>query len=259
MASTQPATSLTKELPPPDQWERAAIKVAQARVEARQVRFTAKMETGKDGSLDHLGPDHSDAPGWAAQLRDAFGSTGRDFPIAQLNHLLKLVKASTGTYDQPKLNALLAAVDAVKPEDEIQAMLAVQLVACHEAAMLVVKRIMTAEQIPQVDCAGNLAVKLMRTYTMQVEALSKLKRGGEQTVRVVHVHAGAQAVVGNVTHGGGGTLESEGQSHEPCFATAKRAALSRTIEANGVPMPSASGTREARMPVPRGESRRAAG
>ena len=39
---------------------------------------------------------------------------------------------------------------------------------------------------------------------MQVEALAKLRRGGEQTVRVEHVHVypGGQAVVGNVTHHG---------------------------------------------------------
>jgi hypothetical protein len=53
-----------------------------------------------------------------------------------------------------------------------------------------------AQPIPQLDTSGNLAVKLLRTYTAQVEALAKLRRGGEQTVRVehVHVHAGGQAV-----------------------------------------------------------------
>jgi hypothetical protein len=48
---------------------------------------------------------------------------------------------------------------------------------------------------------------------MQVEALAKLKRGGEQTVRVehVHVHPGAQAIVGTLQHGGGGALENSGR------------------------------------------------
>jgi hypothetical protein len=30
----------------------------------------------------------------------------------------------------------------------------------------------------KIDSAGNLAVKLLRTYTMQAEALAKLERGG---------------------------------------------------------------------------------
>ena len=33
-----------------------------------------------------------------------------------------------------------------------------------------------------------MAIKLLRTYTAQLEALAKLRRGGEQTVRVEHVH-----------------------------------------------------------------------
>jgi hypothetical protein len=38
----------------------------------------------------------------------------------------------------------------------------------------------------------------LRTFTLQAEALAKLQRGGEQVVRVVHVHPGGQAVIGNV-------------------------------------------------------------
>jgi len=59
-----------------------------------------------------------------------------------------------------------------------------------------------------------MANKLLRAFAMQTEALAKLKRGGEQTVRVehVHVHPGAQAIVGAV-NGGGGPLEKPRQAH----------------------------------------------
>ena len=71
--------------------------------------------------------------------------------------------------------------------------------------------------IPEYQTAGNLAIKLSRTFTMQIEALAKLRRGGEQTVRVehVHVHNGGQAIVGNVTGaaGGGGPLRNHSQPH----------------------------------------------
>src|SRR4051812_855420 len=58
---------------------------------------------------------------------------------------------------------------------------------------------LTARNWAMQEC-GNLAVKLLRTYTTQIEALAKLRRGGEQRVRIehVHVHEGAQAIVGNV-------------------------------------------------------------
>jgi len=47
---------------------------------------------------------------------------------------------------------------------------------------------------------GNLANKLLRTYTAQVEALSRYRGKGQQTVRVEHVtvQAGGQAIVGAV-------------------------------------------------------------
>jgi len=71
----------------------------------------------------------------------------------------------------------------------------------HALAMEFLGRAKRAEMVPQLDSFGNLAVKLLRTYTAQVEALAKLRRGGEQTVRVehVHVHSGGQAVVGSVS------------------------------------------------------------
>jgi len=51
--------------------------------------------------------------------------------------------------------------------------------------------------------------------TATVEALSKLRRGGSQTVRVehVHVHNGGQAIVGNVSTGGGSNGKIDAQSH----------------------------------------------
>jgi len=46
---------------------------------------------------------------------------------------------------------------------------------------------------------------LLRTYTAQVEALARLRRGGEQRVIVQHVNVneGGQAIVGAVNHPGG--------------------------------------------------------
>ena len=100
-----------------------------------------------------------------------------------------------------------------------------------------------AEYVPQLDASGNLAVKLLRTYTAQVEALAKLRRGGEQTVRVehVHVHSGGQAIVGSVTPGGGTTLKSEDQPYALGYAT-------------GTALPRPNSARDA-LPVARDEER----
>jgi hypothetical protein len=96
-------------------------------------------------------------------------------------------------------------------------MLVGQMAVTHAFALELMGRAKRVEEIQQFDSAGNMAVKLLRTYVMQAEALAKLRRGGEQTVRVEHVHVypGGQAVVGNVTtqSGGGGGEENGGQAH----------------------------------------------
>jgi hypothetical protein len=100
---------------------------------------------------------------------------------------------------------VLAAIDGIRPTDEIEAMLAVQMVATHETAMEMLSRAKQAESTSRFQEYGSLAVKLLRTYTAQVEAIARLRRSGEQRVIVQHVNVneGGQAIVGAVNHPGG--------------------------------------------------------
>lgn len=186
--------------------EQTAISGARTRISARHPRLTTRLETDKDGSVVEIGPLHGDRDGWLARLDDLFGSRGRQFPLAQLNHILKFARGSDGKYDEAKANALLAAVDGVRPANEVEAMLALQMAVTHDLAMQALMRAQRVDQIPQYESAGGMAVRLLRTFTAQVEALAKLQRGGEQVVRVVHVHPGGQAVVGNVVTAGAGAI-----------------------------------------------------
>jgi hypothetical protein len=104
------------------------------------------------------------------------------------------------------INRALAAVTGIGARDETEGMLASQMVATHFAAMGILRRLKGSETIPQQDSNGNLAVKLLRTFTMQVEALQRYRGKGQQKVTVehVHVHSGGQAIVGAVTPGGKG-------------------------------------------------------
>ena len=89
-------------------------------------------------------------------------------------------------------------IDGTRPENELAAMLASQMVVTHGLAMDMLGRVRRADLLVQAEAVGALATKLLRTYTMQMEVLAKIKRGGEQTVRVEHVHVypGGQAIVG---------------------------------------------------------------
>jgi hypothetical protein len=88
-------------------------------------------------------------------------------------------------------------------------MLAAQMVGTQRAAMMFLKNAMK----PEDSCDGRdrnvlRAIRLMRLFTEQVAAMSKLKgKSGQQHVVVEHVTvaAGGQAIVGAVMPGGRGT------------------------------------------------------
>jgi hypothetical protein len=105
----------------------------------------------------------------------------------------------------------------IGPKDELEGMMAAQLVAAHSAAMECYRRAMLGEQTLQ-GRSENLsqANKLSRTYSTLLEALNRHRGKGQQKVTVehVHVHAGGLAVVGTVeTQGGGEIRKSEDQPH----------------------------------------------
>jgi hypothetical protein len=123
-------------------------------------------------------------------------------------------------------NAALAVIDGVRPKDEIEAMLAAQMAVANVALLDLVARMREAAAshlyqgdgaTRRLDVLGNLTNKFMRTYAMQVEALARKRRKVSQqrvTVRYLHVHSGAQAIVGNVNHTRGrGTNKND---HRPC-------------------------------------------
>src|SRR5215216_3845981 len=113
--------------------------------------------------------------------------------------------------------ATVAALVGIGPKDELEGMMAAQLIAAHNAAMECYRRAMLGEQTFE-GRRENLAQanKLSRAYATLLEALNRHRGKGQQKVTVehVHVHAGGQAVVGTVeTPGGGDRPKSEDQPH----------------------------------------------
>ena len=92
-------------------------------------------------------------------------------------------------------------VKGIEPRDQIETMLAAQMAAVHAASMTMARRLATAENIEQQDCAERAFNKLTRTFAVQVEALKNYRSKGEQKMTVQHVHVaeGGQAIVGNVS------------------------------------------------------------
>jgi hypothetical protein len=114
------------------------------------------------------------------------------------------------------------ALIGIQPKGELEAMLAAQLIACHNAAMECYRRPM-GSQLPARDCHLNQANKLSRTYATLLEALNRHRGKGQQKVTVehVHVHQGGQAIVGHVQQNREGVnKETEDQPHAKATSNA---------------------------------------
>lgn len=133
------------------------------------------------------------------------------------------LKNSSPEERDKQLSATVAALIGIAPKDELEGMMAAQLVAAHNAAMECYRRAMIGEQTFE-GRRENLAQanKLSRTYAALLEALDRHRGKGQQKVTVehVHVHAGGQAVVGMVAAPGqpGGWGRQQNRGTTPCKA-----------------------------------------
>jgi hypothetical protein len=183
-----------------------------------------------------------DAAKWLGQLKPIGGSKNDDWNSILANQTLGtlwLAHSKDETRDR-QYSATLTALVGIGPKDELEGMIAAQLVACHNASMECYRRAMIDEQTFE-GRHENLsqANKLSRTYATLLEALNRHRgKGTQQKVIVEHVNvaAGGQAIVGNVEAlGGGVTTKREEQPHALAHAP-------------GTPLPSTDTARE-RVPV----------
>jgi hypothetical protein len=157
----------------------------------------ANVRVGKKG----------DAADHAALMR-CFGTTDPVFFDGLLHSIINAAKDG-GTVTDESANFIASVVAAVVPRDELEAMLAVQMAAIHNATIVTARRLAHVETLPQFEAHERALNKLARTYTTQLEALKRYRTGGQQKVVVEHVtvNAGGQAIVGAVSHSGGGAPE----------------------------------------------------
>jgi hypothetical protein len=222
-------------------------------------RVRAKVELS-DGRLPHPLWDHPDQSISTAIWSAALGTHSLEFGET-LFHQLARASRTGDSLTAWEINGLLAIVLGIGPRDEVEALLAAQMAAVHNATMVAARRLMHAEDNARQDSASTMFNKLARTFAAQVEALKKHRLKGEQTIKVQHVtvNEGGQAIVGNVQGGGGPPSEIEEQSHGPSAQTQGGPPLPGDLKTLTTPLPSASGKGKARVPVPRGARGRARG
>jgi hypothetical protein len=192
---------------------------------AKEVKVTAKDQAQEPSKLKEIGGSHSN---------DLNNCIANDTVNA-----LWLTNSDDKARDR-QFGAAIAGLVGIAPEDELEGMMAAQLIAAHSAAMECYRRAMIGEQSFEGRRENlNQANKLSRTFAVLLEALNRHRGKGQQKVTVehVHVHSGGQAVVGLVeTPGGGDQSKSKDQPHAKQIAHAPQ-----------LPM---WGANETRQPVP---------
>lgn len=173
------------------------------------------------------------------KLQKLFGASAMEPVNARASELLKYL-GSIGADTTDRYNAALSFIESMEPQNQAEVLLLVQMYVTHDAAIRSLSQLGQAEWVPHMQTFGNLATKLLRTSQGQMETLARMRRGGEQVVRHVHVdNRGGQAVIAeNVHTGGQRNANIDGQSPATGAAGLGPALLGADPFGNGVPIPS---------------------
>ena len=184
-----------------------------ARFTERHNREPVKFKTVKSSSTKPiLQIQEKDEKLGYAKLTEALGT-----PDSQLqNHLLtQVIQTFCGSTTSEGLvhdrleesaNTAMAFLNGIQPRDELEGLLACQMLAVHNFAMASLRRALMPDQtVDGAETNANMSAKMIRTFVQQIDALKKYRTSGQQRMVVEHVHVnkGGQAFVGTVTRGGG--------------------------------------------------------
>lgn len=196
---------------------------------------------------------------WQALLFEAFGTRSVSVATTFLRQLCNLIGKDWNTDDQDwrpnpqELNTAIAIVASLKPENEAQACLAAQTVACHIAAMKLGDTI-GRTSMPDERTVATMARVTKATAGLQ-RTLAQLQgrlqpRQVNQTIQVVYVDQRDQrqqtAVMGGMPEFG---RQAHAQGDDNAGITdARCAALPSPSPHNGPAMPGASGKGQEGVP-----------
>ncbi|MER8562053.1 hypothetical protein [Mesorhizobium sp. M0578] len=167
-----------------------------------QIKVTMSEDGGK--RIASLAVDHPDPALGYELLAEAVGADNGTFLAGTLDSLAKVAQVGN-VVREGDMNYALSMVCGLRPKDQIEATLGVQMAAIHMATMNTAMCMGEAKTWELREAHERALNRLSRTYVAQVEALKRYRSKGEQRVIVerVNVEKGGQAIVGNVAHGGG--------------------------------------------------------
>jgi hypothetical protein len=134
-----------------------------------------------------------------------FGTNNEDVTRALAQQVLNFIPTVAGKLDSRNSKWALTTLSEIGPKDELERLLAVQMIGVHRLAAECLMRASREGQTPYgIDANINRATKLLRTFTAQMDALNRHRGKVSQQVLVgnVNVNEGGQAIVGSVSRDG---------------------------------------------------------
>lgn len=133
----------------------------------------------------------------------AFGTLDSEVITTQLNYLINVVRLNDG---DDRANAIVGMMYALAPRNEMEGMLAAQIVATNHVAMRMLSQSLDNQSLEAANHYTNRAHKAQSLMLRQLELLNTMRNGGQTTQKVVvervMVANGGQAIVGAVAGGG---------------------------------------------------------
>ncbi len=165
------------------------------------------METdmAKRKKLDKSGPLVVQAEN-IPSLAEVTGTEDPELALRLIHQIIGTLWLPAGLTDEERDERIadgIAALKGIKPRDEIEGMLAAQMIATHTAAMEYLRRAMISGQTTVgIDLYLKHATKLLSVFAKQLETLNRNRGKGQQKVTVEHVQvqSGGQAIVGSIEH-----------------------------------------------------------
>jgi hypothetical protein len=187
--------------------EKARLDHYYQRSQKKSIKFKTEKSASDSPAITFDNPDSLNNPLTPVKMLEALGTPDSDLQQQLLNQVIQTFKGigSTEGIDNdkivPAINNAMAILNGIEPQDEIEGMLAVQMIGVHNLAMDSIQRAMLVGQTFNGRKVNvEHATKMIRTFMMQIETLKNYRAKGFQKMVIgnVGVSEGGQAIVGTI-------------------------------------------------------------
>ncbi|OHB59794.1 MAG: hypothetical protein A2173_00845 [Planctomycetes bacterium RBG_13_44_8b] len=184
--------------------EKTRLENYRQRLRKKPVRFKSEKSKAGNIAVSFVNPDD---PLMFVKMSEALGTSDSELQQHLINQVVQtfngVVSKEETNFDiaTTSINQALSILDGIQPKDEIEGMLAVQMIGVHNIAMRTMGLAMIQGQGFEAKQANvEQATKMLRTFISQMETLKRYRTSSQikMVVGSFSVSDGGQAIVGTV-------------------------------------------------------------